>query len=80
MPDAVQTGLQPGNDGAGFVGLTGQVEASSGAAQNLRLPNTSSVRVNGICRLGTEAFDRASNLVLWSWRSLGHDGRLCCCV
>ena len=27
-----------------------------------------------------EAVDAASNLVLCSWRRLGHDGRLCCCV
>ena len=46
----------------------------------VRLPNTSSVQVNRICRLGMEAVDPASHLVLWSRQSLGHDGRLCCCV
>jgi hypothetical protein len=46
----------------------------------LRLPNTSSVQVNGMCRLGMGAIDPASDLVLWSRQSLGHDGRLCCFV
>ncbi|MEY9862949.1 transposase [Catenulispora sp. GAS73] len=45
-----------------------------------RLPNTSSLQVNGIGGLGVEAVDPASNLVLCSRRRFGHDGRLCCCV